>query len=147
MKNGSSILVPLDGSPLAEVALVEALKLARDTQSKIILFQAIEPADKLLKVGNERFYPDELDVRRHAEALQYLHSVAMRADFQGIEVQTHVVLGEPAESILNYAQHHDVVKIVIATHGRSGFKKWILGSVADKVLRGADRTVVLVRSH
>jgi nucleotide-binding universal stress UspA family protein len=56
-------------------------------------------------------------------------------------------MGRVAETIIDYANRHSVDLIIMATHGRSGLSRWAYGSVADKVLRGADVPVLLVRAH
>jgi hypothetical protein len=56
-------------------------------------------------------------------------------------------MGLAAETIIDYARHHPIDLIVMATHGRSGLQRWVYGSVADKVLRGANQPVLLVRAY
>jgi len=56
-------------------------------------------------------------------------------------------MGLPGETIIDYARRHPIDLIVMATHGRSGLQRWVYGSVADKVLRGADLPVLLVRAQ
>ena len=80
-----------------------------------------------------------------AAALQYLNGVRSRPEWRSVHTQVAVEMGRPAETILDFAEKHDIDRIVMASHGRTGLGRWVYGSVADKVLRAADRTVVLVR--
>ena len=73
----------------------------------------------------------------------YLDHVAARLRAEGLRVKTEVVLGAPALAILDYTSTHHVDLIAMETHGRSGFSRLFLGSVADKVVRSADMPVLL----
>ncbi len=140
-----SILVPLDGSPLAERALNEALALAKLPESKVTLLHVIPPIEDVITDGEEITIDQQWENRK-IHALNYLGGICARPDWKSVKTQVAVELGNPAEIILDYARQHKIDRIVMTTHGRTGINRWVYGSVADKVLRAADRTVVLVRS-
>lgn len=139
------ILLALDGSTLAELALREALILAKVPGSEIILLQVVPPIEEVITDGEE-FAIDQQWERRKDSAQRYLKEICGRPEWRGLHTQVAVEMGNPAETILEFAKKHDINRIVIASHGRTGLGRWVYGSVADKVLRGADRTVVLVRA-
>ena len=147
-KQYKHILVPLDGSELAELAVDDALGIAKLRQAEITLLQVVFPAEEVigLEVGHP-IYLDQQWQNKKVLGLEYLDSVCKRKGNEGLSVHLAIEMGEPAESIINYASQHPVDLIVMATHGRSGMARWVYGSVADKVLRGADVPVLLVRSH
>lgn len=140
------ILVPLDGSPLAEVALAHALVLARAHGAEVTLLNSISPMDEVMVSEGEPVFLADLWKARQQAAQVYLESVSRRPEWR--EIATHrVVENSPAaDAIVDHARKHAVDVIVMATHGRSGFRRWVFGSVAEKVVRGADRPVLLVRA-
>ena len=144
-KTRQHMLVTLDGSELAELALPEVLTLAKLPESEITLLQVVPPIEEVVSDG-EDFAIDQQWERRRASALRYLNGICARPEWHGVRTHVAVEMGKPAETILDFAQRHNVNRIVIATHGRTGLGRWVYGSVADKVLRAADRTVVLIRA-
>ena len=142
------ILVPLDGSELAELALSDAFAVARLSQAQVTLLQVISPIDQVLAAGTD--YPifvDEQWEAKKALALNYLNKVCEHIDCPDIPVYMVVEMGPAAETIIDYTHEQPIDLIVMATHGRSGLQRWVYGSVADKVLRGAEVPVLLVRAH
>lgn len=135
------ILVPLDGSRLAAQALSDAALVATGFGAKILLFRVIdlESAPPQADGSTERIHPCD-------EAESYLCTVSKELTAQSLEVECHVSAGRPAESIVAYANSQAVDLIVMSTHGRGGIGRWVYGSVADKVLRGADVPVLLIRA-
>jgi nucleotide-binding universal stress UspA family protein len=140
-----NILVTLDGSELAELALREALTLAKLPGSVVTLLQVVPPIEETISDGEE-FAVDQEWERRKIGALRYLNGICARPEWRTVHTQVAVEMGNPAETILDFAQRHNIDRIVMASHGRTGLGRWVYGSVADKVLRAADRTVVLVRA-
>jgi nucleotide-binding universal stress UspA family protein len=88
----------------------------------------------------------ELKANNEKSARKYLDEVVGRVNLDGVEVETHVFSGQPAETIAEYATKNDIDLIAIATHGRSGVSRWAWGSVADRVLRSACVPVLIVRA-
>jgi nucleotide-binding universal stress UspA family protein len=135
------ILVPLDGSPLAEVALEHARELARGASSVVVLLRAAE-AHTL--PGRD---PTDAQIAVVKEAEGYLASTAQRLREQGVkQVETSVRYGAPAESIVEAARVCNADLIVLSSHGRSGLGRLILGSVAESVLRSTNTPILLIRA-
>jgi len=142
------ILVPLDGSPLAEAALGPASAVAGALGAGLLLLQVVQPivlmTDPPLAVPTG--YDDRLTTIRRREAQDYLDSLRDKLGAQGLRVSTAAVVGGPlAPTILELAGPDRVGLIAIATHGRGGLRRLALGSVADKLVRGADQPVLVVR--
>ncbi len=133
-----TILVPLDGSPLAECAVPYAETVARASGAQTVLLRAVV-AHTVLGAGPE----DEATVVREAET--YLSEVAARlSDRSG--VWTATFYGEPAEAIIEEIRLREADLVVMATHGRSGLGRLMYGSVAEAVLGRGPVPVLLVRA-
>ncbi len=133
------ILVPLDGSECAENVLPHVEELAADLNASI----------SLLRVAFAHPFPGvdhaEAEVAVVREAETYLAKVEERLKAKGLRVDSHVRYGKDAEEILDHASMGDIDLVAMSTHGRSGVGRWMLGSVAEKVLRHAPKPVLLVR--
>jgi nucleotide-binding universal stress UspA family protein len=138
-------LVPLDGSPLAELALSEALTLAQLPDSTVVLLRVIPSIEDVISDG-ETFTIDQQWENRAGRAHDYLRGICERPQWQKVKHEVAVELGDPASIILEFAQRNAIDRIILCTHGRTGVSRWVHGSVARKVLEAADRTVVLVRA-
>jgi nucleotide-binding universal stress UspA family protein len=140
------ILVPLDGSDLAEKVLEAAVGLGTLLESDYRLVRIYGPLiDTALdaSLGGSQLPVEQL----RAEAEGYLQRVAGRLQEQGHVIQTQAVLGQhPASAILDAAQGATVDLIALETHGRRGLRRLLMGSVADKVIRGASTPVLVHRS-
>ena len=142
------ILVPLDGSALAECVLPHVEVLARGCQAKsVILIRVVEPFHQ--PTGDFVMDPDQVkkiesEHKRAAEA--YLKKISAKISLAGASVKTEVPYGQAAETLADYATKNQVDLVVIATHGRSGVSKWVWGSVADRTLRSACVPVLMVRA-
>jgi nucleotide-binding universal stress UspA family protein len=134
------ILVPLDGSPVAERALATAVDLAGTLGARILLLRAAQ-AHTLPGVD-----PTEAEVKVVREAETYLDEAKARLVTGGAgDVETAVWYGPAAVAIIEAAQFHHVSLIVMTTHGRTGIGRLILGSVAESVLRGTGTPILLLR--
>jgi len=133
------ILVPLDGSECAENILPRVEKLATDLKVGI----------SLLRVALAHSFPGvdatEAEVAVVREAETYLQGIEQRLKAKGFEVDSHVRYGDDAEEILAHSNHDDIDFIAMSTHGRSGIKRFLIGSVAEKIVRHATKPVFLVR--
>jgi nucleotide-binding universal stress UspA family protein len=141
------ILVPLDGSDLAERALDSAFALARQFGSEVILLRAIVPDDILVSLPAlippaAALHPAKPPYHSE-EAEAYLFGVKVRWSASGVRIRTEVLAGTPPEVIVAFAREQLVDLIVMSTHGRSGFSRLIYGSVAEAVLRGAHLPILL----
>ncbi len=139
------ILVPLDGSPVAEQVLPLLKMLVVRFQSSLILFQAIEPISQRATVEGAALHPDDHAEQLRKQALEYLEAIKPRFP-SGITVQHEIRTGLPARAILEFAESTRIDLIAMATHGRTGLQRWVYGSVADKVLSGARLPILLVRA-
>jgi nucleotide-binding universal stress UspA family protein len=137
------ILIPLDGSKLAEAALKEALPLVNSAGARVTFIEAVWPIIDVLNTGTQVAAVERL---RKNEAQKYLDSVARRAEWKALHAKTAVKVGPAADVILDYARSKRADLIVMSTHGRSGLGRWAFGSIADKVLHGAICPVLLVRA-
>jgi nucleotide-binding universal stress UspA family protein len=128
------VLVPLDGSARAERALPVAEKIARAVHGSIILLQVVRESADLYWMSLEasQGMPDALEARREG-VKRYLAQLAASETLAGVGVVTEVVDGIPAEAILSVADAQKADLIVMCSHGYTGFKRWVLGSVAHKV--------------
>jgi nucleotide-binding universal stress UspA family protein len=142
------ILVPLDGSTLAEAALAPAAALAGLFEAELVLAQIVPPltAGSLLPVTFAAGYDAEAVRLQRKEAQDYLEGLATDLHEQGTRVRTTVVVGHNVgEALISLAHPERIDLIAIATHGRSGVQRLILGSVADKLIRAAGPSVLVVR--
>ena len=146
-KRYKHILVPLDGSQLAELALEDALALAALSEAGVTLLRVIPPMDEVIIAGEHTIVLDEQREIKQEQAETYLASVCQRKECRNLNMQTVTEFGPIGETIIDYAREHPVDLIVMATHGRSGLSRWFMGSVADKVIHGANQPVLLVRAR
>ena len=136
------ILVPLDGSSLAEAALPKAAALAEASGAELLLVRA---AQAHALPGTD---PAEAQVKVVREAEEYLAEVADRLRAAGAaKLECSVWYGPAAYTIVEAATLHHVDLIVMTTHGRSGLGRLILGSVAESVLRGTAIPILLLRAE
>ena len=135
------LLVPLDGSPLAEQALTKALDVAEGGEPTLLLLRAAEASTW---PGVD---PTEEQISVVHEAEEYLSAVQARLASKGIrKVETSVWYGPPASAIVEAARVGNADLIVMTTHGRSGLGRLIMGSVAEAVLRGTSTPIMLLRA-
>jgi nucleotide-binding universal stress UspA family protein len=138
------ILVPLDGSAIAQGILPCVKTLARRFGSSIILFHAAEtPVEP--RGRRQKEYAQETTNRTRSLAEEYLAGVAKVLRRQRFKVEMRVGLGGVAHTITDFADAETVDLIAMSTHGRSGLRRSVLGSVADRVLRQAHQPLLLVR--
>lgn len=142
------VMVPLDGSALAECVLPHLRAVAKGCNAaSVVLVRVIEPfplpPGTAFTVTAE--VQDRLEKDLQLEAETYLKRVAGNLAREGIAVKWELLYGLPAEKLADYARANNVDLIVIATHGRSGVSRWVWGSVADRLLRSANIPVLVVR--
>ena len=178
----TKILVPLDGSKLAECALehVELIASGCGTQEVIlvsvtekvkvkenvsipgkdatgfqILSQAGMGSGQMTVPMPNTFMGDNPDTgptwtnvlgKKYNQADRYLDRIQRRLIAKGLDARTEVLLGNPAEAIVDYAAKNGIDLIIMSSHGRSGVSRWASGSVADKVFRGSCIPILMVRA-
>jgi nucleotide-binding universal stress UspA family protein len=139
------ILIPLDGSRTAEKVLPFAHVLARTLNLPIELLEVVDiSAASAHAAGDKARFLDALIAEGERESREHLKAVA--AEFRGMRITCRVERGDPAEVIIERAATDKDTLIAMATHGRSGVNRWIMGSVAEEVLRGSYCTMFLIRA-
>ena len=141
----SQILVPLDGSPLAEQALDSAAGLARLLDAEILLVRALSPALHMRYRG-DKLTLSSADFVEVEDAWQYLAGIASGLRAGRCRSSFWVLVGSPSVSIADAARTEGVDLIVMTTHGRGGLSRLLLGSTADGVLQRSHVPILLVRS-
>ncbi|NWF54213.1 MAG: universal stress protein [Syntrophaceae bacterium] len=145
----NTILVPLDGSKLAECVLPHVETLVRGSQAKKVIFaRVVEPFRPPMSdyVINEEQIK-KVDKEHTEYAAKYLSEIMSQVNYGSwVKVETAVLHGNPAEALAEFANKSQADIIVIATHGRSGVSKWVWGGVADRVLRSSCVPVLMVRA-
>ena len=141
------ILVPLDGSPRAEQALPVAARIARTTGGSVLLVQVVSPLiDYGGGLAQAPLLTEQVIETELAVASGYLDRVAKARELAGIATTTDGMFGLPAQAILAEAESQAVDLIVMCSHGRSGFTRWALGSVTQKVARHGPVPVLVLRA-
>lgn len=146
------ILVPLDGSKVGEAALpyvVELVsKLSPEVKIEITLLQVASALTHYVVAG-EAVAPvpyTEKEVEQiKGKAMDYLNKAGEVLKSRGVTVNSRVEVGNAAEEIIRAADEVNADIIAMSTHGRSGLSRWAFGSVTDKVLRGGNKPVLVVR--
>jgi nucleotide-binding universal stress UspA family protein len=144
------ILVPLDGSELAERALPYAEELAHQFGATLVLVRVVNSVELSRSQAFSGYLPAEVydtafeDARQAAH--EYLEATAKRLAADGLEVDWAMRTGDPAGEVVEHEREARADLVVMSTHGRSGLGRWVFGSVADRVLRGGTVPVLLVRA-
>ena len=140
------ILVPLDGSPRAEQALPVAARIARASGGSVILLQVVSPPiDYGGGLTQTPLMTEEVIETELALSSSYLDRVAKARELAEIETTTEVMFGLPAQNILAIAEPRSVDLIVMCSHGRTGFTRWVLGSVAQKIAHHCPVPLLVLR--
>ncbi len=139
------ILVPLDGGELAERAIQQAEDIGQATKAEVILFQVVQNPIRTVPIaaGQKEVTKATQDVIDRAGS--YLEKMASPLKAKGIKVRSDVEVGEPTGRILGKAHNEDVDLIVMSTHYEGEVHKLVTGSIAEKVLLGTKRPVLLVK--
>ena len=147
------IMVPLDGSELAECVLPHVDGFVTGSQVKTVIFvRVIEPTRYLAAspTASPQFSQTMQENAKMAEeeekssAEKYLKGVLSRVKQGEIKYKTDVLVGNVADSLVDYAEANKIDLVLIATHGRSGISRWVRGSIADRVLRSSCAPVLMV---
>jgi nucleotide-binding universal stress UspA family protein len=150
------ILVPLDGSELAECVLPHVETIIKGCSvPQVVFLRVVEPFQKVSGWESNTLSSldsiskidiNKVDSQNRAIAKKYLEDLVKRAKLDNADAKSEVLTGSAPEAITDYASKNEVDLIVIATHGRSGISRWVWGSVADRVLRSACIPVFMVRA-
>ena len=139
------MLVLLDGSELAEVVFTYAKEIAGRLDLDVVLLHVYSPATRDFAPMHRAYIQRAArTVKRQAQEVQ--KKLGIQPEASPVKVRGELAMGYHADEILRYADENAVDLILMATHGRSGMKRWVLGGVADKVLRASKVPVWLVRA-
>lgn len=134
-----TIIVPLDGSVVAEAALAPAVDLARDAGAKLVLLRAAEahplPTTDVVRA--------QVEVMR--EAQDYLAAARSRVAPAGVAVDVSAWYGPPVEAIVEAARYRHADLVVMSSHGRSGLARLVMGSVTERVMRATSVPILVIR--
>jgi nucleotide-binding universal stress UspA family protein len=137
-----TLLVPLDGSPGSALALAAARELARSMAARLVLIQVVEPLVRFLR---GKYIESEWEEEHRGSAQAYVDHLAAAHVRAGYVTSGQAVIGPVARSIVECAQSADADLIVMSSHALTGPARTVLGSIADEVVRAADRPVLLIR--
>ena len=141
------LIVPLDGSRLAEAALPYTEYLAQGLTAKVLLVRVVK------QIGAESPYSmamlsasdaSDLQEQVEREAAEYIEGIAGGLERKGIEVEHRLLTGAPAQNIADLSQKASRSLVVMTTHGRSGLMRWVLGSVTDALIRTSGDAVLVI---
>ncbi len=146
------ILVPLDGSDLAECALEHVKAIATGCNvPEVVLLRIVEPSSSFstgeLAASNAKLatqVEQEVEKDHKTKAKQYIDKKADKLKKEGIAVTSAIISGKAAEGILNYAEKNNIDLIIMSTHGRSGISRWAFGSTADRVSHYSTVPILIV---
>ena len=147
------IMVPLDGSELAECVLDHVEIFIKECKvDKVVFIRMVEPftfpfaASEPSPVLKEIEKMNKMDEMRRSKAEEYLKQVADRFKNENTQIHTKAMIGSVPEGLIEYMGESRIDLVIMATHGRSGVSRWVRGSVADRVLRASFVPVLLVRA-
>ena len=141
-----NMLVPVDGSKLAESAFIYAKELAGRLGTNVTILHVVDPRESETLPMHRAYVSHSAEIlKRRVSDIQ--KKLGKKQGGEGPHVSGEVVVGHAAEEILRYTSERGADLIVMSTHGRTGMWRWVLGSVADKVLRASSVPVLLVRSE
>jgi nucleotide-binding universal stress UspA family protein len=134
------VLLPFDGSPLAELVLAQIAPILRRPGTSVVLLRTV-------RLPRTDYFDDAPTVASlRAEADAYVHELAARLNGAGIPAAPVAAAGPPAETILQTAETRGATMIAMSTHGRTGLSEWVFGSVTEKVIRSSPVPLLVVRS-
>jgi len=146
MKAYEKILVPVDFAAHSEEAIRRAIDLAQHYSASLTLIYVYEPLDYALPEGYALYTPEQVG-RLMEEFKDRLREMVRDLETKGVRgVESHVLNGAAAIEIVEFAKAHDFDLIVMGTHGRKGLSHLLMGSVAERVLRGAHCPVLTVKA-
>jgi nucleotide-binding universal stress UspA family protein len=143
-----SIVVGTDGSQTAQEAVRQAVELAKSLGAELLLVSAYQPVSRVTVSHETRRMPDDLQwmVSAREDVATLLSEAAATAEAAGIPVQTFPRQGDPADAILDVAEERDADLIVVGNKGMTGAKRFLLGSVPNRVSHHAPCSVLIIRT-
>jgi nucleotide-binding universal stress UspA family protein len=145
----TKILIPVDGSELAECVLPPLRWFVKVSHvNEIVFLRVVEPfkvPGGILDTAVPENEREHLETDAVKEAIKYLTDIGNEFEGKKLKVTREVLVGKPAKTIGDYVRSCDVDLIIMATHGYSGFHRWVSGSIADEILHAAHVPILLVR--
>ena len=145
-----NVLVPMDGSELAECVLPHVETVVKGCGTKKVTFiRVVEPVVLPIGIGGEYFNAQvmtEMEEYETSSAQNYLDEITEKIGYEGVTVEAKLLQGRAAESLIDYALANKIDLIIIATHGRSGISRWVRGSVANHILHSATVPILMIQS-
>jgi nucleotide-binding universal stress UspA family protein len=138
------VLVPLDGSPLAECVLPHTVAIAKAFDARVSLLRVLEQAHTIGQTSS--IDPLNWQIRK-SEAKSYLDRVAAHLQEAGLRAEPTTLEGQAAERVIQFARDHDINLIILSSHGRSGLSGWNVSSVVQKVILRAYVATMIVRAY
>jgi nucleotide-binding universal stress UspA family protein len=143
------IMVPLDGSELAECVLPNAETMARQNDAELVLVRVVEPISDTHVSGGVFVHIDQLNKMENDTkqiAAKYLEQIKARLNAGNIKSDCQVLIGNPASELIEFVEKNKIDLIIIASHGRSGVGRWIWGSTAEKLLHHICIPILMIRA-
>ena len=139
----NSILVPLDGSPLAECVLPHVVAIGRAFNARIILLHVLhvsrsDDKDRLFDLLNWQI--------NKTSAILYLEKISHQLEKSGLQTDIVILEGLVTESIIEFAQSHGMKLVILSSHGQSGLRKCRISTVTDEIIEGAPTSIFIVRA-
>lgn len=140
------VLVPLDGSEVAEAIVPFIEQVAGPLEAEVVLLRVVEPMSPAEAMASVDVGAPGALAAREDNARRYLSELERRLSNKGLRLRTRVAFGSPAEEILAAAKATGADLVAMATHGRSGLGRVLFGSVAEAVLQTSVVPVLVIRS-
>ena len=145
----NKIVIPVDGSELAECVLPHIENIVNHCGVQEIVFLRVIESVSASIAGSDFIMGEEeshaLQNRQEAAAQNYLDQLIKRLQYDTVTISSEVINGKAAENIADFAAHQEADLVIMATHGRSGVSRWVMGSVAERVIRWSCVPVLIVR--
>ena len=143
----SKVLLPLDGSAAGETALPFVLEIAARLKSEVTLLSVVESGQRVHTIGGLDFirFPEQQVQKMKQELSDYLDSAVKKFCDRGIKARGELRSGHAAEEIIKYAKSAGVRLVAMSSHGKSGLREWVFGSVSNKVLHAGKSHLLLVK--
>ncbi len=144
----NKLLVPLDGSQFSQCSLDHVRAIARGCNiPEVVLLRVVEPLSSsdvagLAQAGGDSI--TKIENANETEARDYISTMVKNLTEEGLSVEGEVLSGRADETIVDYAKKNRIDLIIMSSHGRSGISRWVMGSVADRVMRTSLVPVMLV---
>ena len=139
------ILVPLDGSKFAEKAVEPAISIARSMAADVVLFRVAQPIPRTEALAAMPDVYNDVIAAAYREAESYLLAIQANLDYERVSIEFRAGEDGVARQILAYNGESGVDLVVMTSHGYTGVKRWVYGSVAEKILQGCACSILIIR--